>query len=319
MRKAGTALLVAAVVAVAAAALVDAVRHDDPPARATVDRAATTGAGRSAPLARAGVPGDLLVTVRSGRRCELVSVVLRSLARTSYMVDVPCRFAVSPDGRTVPFASGCGRRSTVAVADLLSDVSTRVGRGCRPVWRPSGLTFVRDGTVVGIQRGCDPVRADCVVELLVPRDALVAAVAATEGPGGRPPAAVALAWLTETRALVVATGTNQQRLLAFDRGNPKRPANAGWPAGTILDVAVDEDGGWVVTRFEDDSRSAYLVDSRGQMTGVRGPRDLRAVAVSPDGRWLARARPGSVCVFRRTEPDLSVGCLDMDAVDLAWR
>jgi hypothetical protein len=50
--------------------------------------------------------------------------------------------------------------------------------------------------------------------------------------------------------------------------------------------------------------------------------DVGAVAESPEGRWVALARPGNICIYEDTEPPprirTPIGCLPFDAVDLAW-
>jgi hypothetical protein len=320
MKQAGTALVVATVAVIAAAALLDALRPDARnPSAAGQTEPSSTG-DEPGPLARAGVPGELLFTTRTGGTCALGGIRLSTLARTDYLAGVPCRFAAAPDGRTVALDGGCGPRRSIILQSLVTDVATGPIRGCLPAWRPSGmLTFVRDREVVGIRsRSCDPMRADCF-QVLLPKRALAARANRLQRTRTARPAVVGLGWLTERRAVVVALDS-AYLVFAFEHGRPLRFRDPGGRfSGDVVDIALDENGGWLLARFDDDSRTAFTVDGRGEIVNNIGPPDLRALALSRDGRWVALARPGSVCIFRRGDLGRSVGCLDVDAVDLAWR
>jgi hypothetical protein len=142
-RRAATALVVAAVLAVATVAIADSVRPRAPDA---LDDAA------AAQLRDLGVAGTLVYT---DPQCEIHALSLPDLTphRAPEAPDLGCEISVSPDGERA--APGAARwhpdSSTYAIcrASRIDVVPTRESYdGCAPAWRPDGmLTFVRDGAI----------------------------------------------------------------------------------------------------------------------------------------------------------------------------
>jgi hypothetical protein len=256
---------------------------------------------------RAGVPGELLFTVRTGARCSLAGVQLRTLSRTDYLADVPCRFAPSPDGSTVALDFGCASGRPLRLQSLETDYSVEPSpAGCLPAWRPSGLlTFVHDGEVLGARtRECAAASAGCF-DILIP--------------SGRAGRVAGLAWLEEDRALAAVRRSREQRLLIFVRGRAAATAE-GFVLGRVRKIAADASGGFIVAAQGDGTSVILTAEATGKTSFAQVQRpDTRAVTLSPDGRWLARSRPGSVCIFERDALDRAVGCVDVYSIDLGWR
>jgi hypothetical protein len=298
----GTALLVAALIAVGIAATVDALRSDDDVGRERVRSAVTTSP--AAELRRADVTGMLYFAVRSANRCEVRGLRLPDLSDAVAFTSEFCRFDVNSAGAVVggPSCPGGG----VVVQEI--DESPRGYPGCAPAWRPNGdLTFVLDGDVVNEEK----VLIEDVARFA--QDAL--------GSGSRL-AVQQVAWLTEERVAVVVTrrAVVPAVLVVVEDGKAvSEPIFAESDAN--IEVSADREeffvggDGFGVQVFN--RRGAFVSGSRFNFV------DVAAVAESRDGRFVALARPGNLCIYEQTDPPprerFPVSCLPFDAVDLAWR
>jgi hypothetical protein len=300
MRRAATALVVAAVLAVAAVAVADSVRPRPP---------AALDAQAAQQLWELGVAGTLVYT---DRKCELHALSLPRLTpgRVPEALDLGCEISVSPDGERA--APGMARWSpdssayAVCRGGRVDVVPTRESYdGCAPAWRPDGmLTFVRDGAV----------RQAFRERIVVPRRELVRA--ALSHPNAPSEGTVTrlqvhdLSWSSRREVIALIEARYAFRL---SEGNT---VVAGFRDGRLA---------WQAPRFGGFRR---LVVSRGgdvmpipverQQLSVRfritpsGPADW-----SPDGRRLVAATRASVYVLdsgaaRSVRIPLTVR-------DLAWR
>jgi hypothetical protein len=301
----GTALLVAAVIALGIAATVDALRSAGDQSRERVRSAATTSP--VAELRRADVTGVLYFTVRSGNACRLRALALPSLQDAASFELSSCRFDLSVEGNVVAGPPCPGHTFEIRSVDELSSDF----KGCAPAWKTTGeLTFVRDGDVL-TQDG--NVVVENVPSLIGPRFPEGSRISVRE-----------MAWLTDTRLVVVVRGTGvhadlRDVVVLLEEG---RRLHGGQLNASRIDVSqrsqqifVAYPGGGLI-----------VYDRRGVAvsTESRFPfPDISAAMDSPDGRFVALARPGNVCIYRETKPPprerFPVACLPFDAVDLAWR
>jgi hypothetical protein len=293
-------IVVAGLIGLALAAAVDALRGDGDEAErvpATVEIASP-----AADLRRAGVSGELYFTVRSGHGCRLRALTLPSVRDAASFEFEWCRFDVSGAGNVVAGPPCPGDRVEVRAVDA----PPSSWRGCAPAWKPNGeLTFVRAGDVV------TPTRTLLRDVTRLARLAL--------GEGSRL-AVHELAWLSDTRlAAVVGDPTVSSAVIVIAESG--RAVSEPIFVGEETAIQVSHD------RREAFATAAGFVqvfDPRGVVRSQSrfGLPDVAAVADSPDGRWLALARPGNVCIYRLTEPPprqpFPVACLPFDAVDLAW-
>jgi hypothetical protein len=297
----GTALLVAALVALGIAATVDALRGDDggepPPG------SATSSTSPQAELRRADVTGMLYFAVRNP--CEVRGVRLPDLSNAVSFTSEFCRFDVNSDRAVAegPPCPGDGVR-----VQRIGEMS-REFPGCAPAWRPNGdLTFVLGGDVVDDQE-----------KVLIEGVARFAQNAL--GRGSRL-AVQQLAWLTEERVAVVVTTRNVVSaavVVVEDDRLVSEPIFAASDAN--VEVSADREEFLV----EGDGVGVQVFNRRGAF--VSGSRfnfvDVAAAAESPDGRFVALARPGNLCIYEEVDPPprerFPVTCLPFDAVDLAWR
>jgi hypothetical protein len=299
----GTALLVAALIAVGITATVDALRSDGDRERERVRSAATMSP--AAELRRADVTGVLYFTVRSDNGCRLRALTLPSLQDAASFELNFCRFDVSAGGNVVAGPPCPGRTFEIRSVDELSSGF----QGCAPAWKPNGqLTFVRDGDVLTPDS-----------EILIRNLPLLARRAFPGEPLLRH--VREMAWLTDTRLVAVlrnAAGEIADVIVIFQAGRvlPSEFLRAGSSVYVSRDaqeffVAYPTAGVGVY-----DSRGAFLSQSRFTFP------DVGAIAVSPGGRWVALARPDNVCIYEETEPPprerFPVACVPFDAVDLAW-
>jgi hypothetical protein len=296
----GTALLVAAVIALGIAATVDALRRGD--GREHPPGPATSSTSPQAELRRADVTGMVYFAVRNP--CEVRGVRFPDLGSAVSFTSEFCRFDVNSAGAVVegPPCPGDGVR-----VQRIGERSRRFP-GCAPAWRPNGdLTFVLDGDVVNEER----VLIEDVARFA--QDAL--------GRGSRL-AVQQLAWLTEERVAVVVTTravVSAVVVVVEDGKAVSEPIFAESDAN--VEVSADREEFLV----EGDGVGVQVFNRRG--TFVSGSRfnfvDVAAAAESPDGRFVALARPGNLCIYEEIEPPprerFPVTCLPFDAVDLAWR
>jgi hypothetical protein len=297
----GNALLVAALIAVGLAATVDALRGGGREPERGRGIATTSPA---ADLRRADVTGVLYFSVRSENGCRLRALALPGLQDAASFELEWCRFDVSHEGNVAAGLPCPGRTFEIRSVDELSSGF----QGCAPAWKPNGdLTFVRDGDVVTPDG-----------------EMLFGNLARRAFPGERPVLlryVREMAWLTDTRLVAVLrnpTGDVADVVVIFESGRAL-PGDS-LPAGSS--VYVSQGAQEIFLAYPTagvgvyDRRGAFLSQSRFTLP------DIGAVAVSPDARWVALARPGNVCIYRETEPPprerFPVACLPHNAVDLAW-
>jgi hypothetical protein len=304
MRGRSTWLLLAALIGLGLVAAVDALRGGDREPKRGRGVATTSPA---ADLRRADVTGVLYFSVRSEGGCRLRALALPGLQDAASFDLEWCRFDVSPNGNVVAGPPCPGRTFEIRSVDALSSGF----QGCAPAWKPTGeLTFVRDGDVLTPDG-----------EILF--DNLVV-LARRAFPGERT-ALVRyvreMAWLSDTRLVAVLrnpTGEVADVVVIFESGRVL-PADFR-PAGSSVYVSREAQQIFVAYPTAGvgvyDRRGAFLSQSRFTLP------DIGAVAVSPDGRWVALARPGNVCIYEEIDPPprerFPVACLPFDAVDLAW-
>jgi hypothetical protein len=304
MRGRSTWLLLAALIGLGVVAALDALRGGDgEPER--VGGVATTSP--AADLRRADVRGVLYFTIRSENGCRLRALALPSLQDAASFELEWCGFDVSPEG-TVASGPPCGGRGGHVDVFGTPEDPPATFAGCAPAWKPNGdLTFIRHGDVV------------TPTDVLVRDAARVARFALGEGSRL---AVQQLAWLSDVRlAAVVSTRAVVSHVVVMvEDGRPVSEPIFTAAGATIhvsqngreIFVGGGRDFGFQVF----DRRGAFVSGSRFSFP------DVAAVADSPDGRWIALARPNNVCIYPVIEPpareQFPVTCLPFDAVDLAW-
>ena len=308
MGKRGTALLVAAVVGLGVAAGVDALRGDGDTvggrAASTSDRTTTASAAQK--LARRQITGVLHFTVRvRPGQCALRSLALPGLEATSAVDVGSCRIATSLGGR-VAAGSPCPRGNIVWVP---SPTRPMLFEGCAPAWKPDGtLTFVWRGRLVELVKGCtrpDPV--DCLRGTPV-----------RSHPGK---AIRELAWLDDERVAVLVDGRGRVRsVFIYEAGLRRAGLGISFPGLSYLHPLG---GRRAVVRSgtPPDGGIFFAFDQRGVFENdvPRFLADGQALAVSPDGAWVASTRAGAVYIYRLGDRrPLDPIQIDIDAVDLGW-
>lgn len=339
-------VLACVVALVVAVAVVDALRgrNGDGPAPGASATASDVVAPVSlaARLQTARVSGQLLYT---DERCALRVVVLPELTRVGrgQPEGLACSFAVAPEGRRIGTAGAVwtadGRRvARCRGAAVEVFVGTERGppidrrAGCKPAWRrDGGLTLVRRGRVLVVPPGCE--RAACE-RVVLGRTAIERAASrhptVPDVPGFVAGVTVVdMAWLGSARLVLLLelqlrvrlARLGPLRLVAVFNGRrlvaTRADLGAGFsgveasPLGTM--VAIEPD---LVLRH--DGLAVPLPD-------VYGP--LRALAFSPDERFIAAAARGSVILFRRSALEPRDGgrrepgafSLPITVRDLHWR
>jgi hypothetical protein len=297
----GTALLVAAIVGLGVAAGVDALRGDSD--SASKSDLTTTGSAAQE-LASRQITGVLHFTVRvRPGQCALRSLALPGLEATSAADVGSCRIATSLGGRVA-----VGGPCPGGDISVLGPAQPVLLEGCAPAWKPDGtLTFVRRDRVIEIVKGCTgPAPADCLRRTPMraePRDAIRE-----------------LAWIDDERLAILLdspgspesvrvivsgeTGPFGRPVLSFPGLSYLRPfgrnrlmVRAGPPGRGFLTI--------------DENRIAHAFP--------RSLADGHALAVSPDGAWVASTNGGAVHVYRLGDRrPLDPVRIDIDAVDLGW-
>jgi hypothetical protein len=326
MRRWSTALVVGAVVMLAVLAVADAVR-DDGEVQTSLAGATTT---RTKPptlreeLHREALTG--LITY-SDEQCQLHSLLLPRLEDNVVREEgtgAPvqrCRFGVgggrfleddeviSPDRTLI---ARC-RAGHLEVLDALTgNVRSRL-RGCVPTWRPDGaLTYVRDGRVLAGGR------------LLLSRTDLRRAANRHPNVRGVVPDypvsihVAALAWFDERRLAATLRirilGVETQHLLVVFQGH----------RATASSVRFSGPFGALVTS----PAGSYVADEGGTIMARNGvatdvaeglPRG-RAVAFSPDDRWILLVTRGSIYLVATPANEAAIRTLRLPvaAGDATW-
>jgi hypothetical protein len=306
MRGRPTWLLLAALIGLAFVAAVDALRNGGGEA---TPEPATTRQVQAAPspadeLRAAGVSGTVYFTLRIDEGCELHALRLPSLQEAGSFVLDRCRFDVSSEGDIVSGDACPGHAVEVRVGS-----SARRLTGCAPAWKPNGeLTFVQDGDLRTAAGG-----------ILV---ADIGRFAPGWYSGSSRVVVRELAWLTNERLVASVRslrGGGADALLVLE--GAERLPGSDVHAGASLSVSwarkeifVSYPGAGVAVH---DEEGLFISQNRFSLP------DVAAVADSPDGRWLALARPDNVCIYEQRVPPprepFPVTCLPFDVIDLAWR
>ena len=310
MGKRGTALLVAAVVGLGVAAGVDALRggggHTGGRASSSSDQTTTAPAAQK--LASRQITGVLHFTVRlRPGQCALRSLALPGLEATSAFDVGSCRIATSIGGRVA--VGGPCPGGDISVLGPSQPVRFR---GCAPAWKPDGtLTFVRQNRVFEVENGCTrPVPSDCL--RLTP-------VRSHPGEVIRE-----LAWIDDERLAILVDGPGRiESVFVYEAGLRLAGPGLSFPGLSYLRSLGP--GRAVVRSGQPPDGGLLTIDRRGRAGGFFGPAlprflaDGQALAVSPDGAWVASTSGGAVHVYRLGDRrPLDPVRIDIDAVDLGW-
>jgi hypothetical protein len=331
-----TALVVGLVAVVLGAAVVDSLRRGEDGEESRPEEAARALAADAESraaianrLRHEGIAGRLLYT---DERCTLRAVDLPDLvpAATPGNRGLGCGFSASPDGERVATPGAAWSpdsrrvavcRGTSVVVSVASERAPEVARhrGCTPAWRPDGeLTVVRRGEVF-----------ETSGRAVVRRPAIEAAARAHPVAPDRPGLRVVyeivdVAWLDANRAAVLlrlgftSAGRRlepQPQVVLFEdarMGGSEAAVGESW-------TRLDARSGFVAVRpgrlLDSTARTVYPLIGTARS-------GANAVAVSPDGRWLAAASRGRITLL--SIPALRAGrfrsvTLPIAARDLAWR
>jgi hypothetical protein len=328
MRRWTTPLILAAVVLLAVVAVADALRGNGEPRAAESESPTIT---RAAPptlkdiLRRGAITGFV---VYSDVDCVLHSLLLPRMLDEVVRTDANqpfrlCRFGsgggrylpegqlASPGGRLVAECQG-GR---IAVWELESGIPERSLRGCPPAWRPDGrLTYAQGDHIM---EGESVLFTAADLRAAARHHPNIAGL----GSGSREKIVVHatdLAWLDEKH--LVASLEIHSRFTEFQFGTAVFEGKAVVGFTTNFGALLR---GWVVspTGSFAAAENATIVERDGDFTDP--PANLpagRAVAFSPDERWLAYVTGVSIYLIgtsRNSEPGRIVR-LPVDAQDLVW-
>jgi hypothetical protein len=306
----GTALLVAAIVGLGVAAGVDALRGGSGPAggRGASTSDGTTAASAAQKLASRQITGVLHFTVRvRPGQCALRSLALPGLEATSAFDVGSCRIATSIGGRVA--VGGPCPGGDISVLGPAQPVRFR---GCAPAWKPDGtLTFVRRNRVFEVENGCTrPVPSDCL--RLTP-------VRSHPGEVIRE-----LAWIDDERLAMLVDGPGRiESVFVYEAGLRLAGPGLSFPGLSYLRSLGP--GRAVVRSGQPPDGGLLTIDRRGRAGGFFRPAlprflaDGQALAVSPDGAWVASTSGGAVHVYRLGDRrPLDPVRIDIDAVDLGW-
>jgi hypothetical protein len=299
--KRGTALLVAAVVGLGVAAGVDALRGDSDSASKS-DRTTTGSAAQK--LASRQITGVLHFTVRiRPGQCALRSLALPGLEATSAVDVGSCRIATSLGGRVA-----VGGPCPGGDISVLGPAQPVLLEGCAPAWKPDGtLTFVRRDRVIEVVKGCTgSAPADCLRRTSMrvePRDAIRE-----------------LAWIDNERlAMLLDSPENLESVRVLVSGAGGRLAR---PVLSFPGLSYLRPFGRnrLMVRAGPPGRGFLTIDENRIATAFpRFLTDGQALAVSPDGAWVASTSAGAVHVYRLGDKrPLDPIRIDIDALDLGW-
>lgn len=327
-----TPLLAVAVLALALAATVDALRGRASSERPdTRPRTARDEAGDAAERLRAaGAAGELLY---SDDECVIHRLILPQIERAPGPPERSCSYTVSPGGwlsfgDEIAQAGGydaarCrrGRIEWLFAYGTDEERPLLELRGCRPAWRPDGaLTFVRGGEL-RIGGPCPRRRAGRVVpcsRVLLSRSDLRSALAAVPWIPAGGVRIRAVAWIGNRVAAIVVHGRRDDVAgdsLAIFRGRRLVSAPVG-PFPRLERLRVSPRGRFVAVVAP---TGVLVVDRLGRRL-VRHEADARAVAWDPSERWIVFARPTEIEIAERVaRRGGNAVRLPIVARDLYWR
>ena len=305
-------LAVGALCVVAVAALADAIREPSGEGRAGREQAAER-------LRAVGLTGTL---VFSGSDCRLRAVRLPALAPVPFDDARACRFSIARDGRLTigdavpqpggPFRAWCRDGWIELAARGGSSLPfTRLYRfgGCGPAWKPSGvLTYVREGELVELRMGCGG-GGFCTRVLLSAADVRRSL--------GRA-ALVEVAWLDDATLGAIAREASSRRyaLAIFERGRLRALARFG--ADELAGIRASPRGTYLAVRRGEDSRVVILERSLRPVPLPARLRAARAIAWSPDERWVAAAAGEDLLLAPLPQGDADPIRVPLAAFDVAW-
>ena len=326
MSRLGTFALVAGVVILALAALVDAlVARDGPePAAATMTDADDDD---GAPLlAEAGIDGRLLYTAPDD--CAMEAVELPTLEPVEAPEWATCAFTVGPGSAVAPEGTVFERPSGLRAEELdggvdVFDPTVRRGRRFEraraPAFHPDGtLTLVRRGAILTL--GPCPGRAPAVDRLgrcrssIVTEEELTSLAPVSVDPDPLRLAVETLAWLDEWRLVALAQAGSVHVLLSIDTREAEPDVEVWFEEESLGMLEVSPRGRFVSVVIATGQLAVF--DDQGIMLGVGGSQ-VRASAWSPDERWLAVLDGGGV-LFVDSRDGATVGPVPLAARDLAW-
>jgi hypothetical protein len=306
-----TWLVLAAVLAVAAAAVADALHGS---LTSDAHPAAETAVRRIVPP---GVPAGFMGSVffsDPSDGCRLHTLQLAGFTDAVPPASHDCRFSLSPDGtRAAPAGSSWSPLGGVVAVPGAGDFVLRSAsgqtvevRGSAPAFKPDGtLTYLRDGKLVEWTIRCSPRRR----LFTLPGDNATARCIRVVYP--RP--LTSAVWFSATRFAAI---TRTSRLLIVDSRRvvvrahllPHRTAVLSIsPRHTDASIWI---GGELFGTF----------DANGGQVTMPALAGVRALAWSPSERWaLLATERDSVYLFRPATGDARLRRLDIRARDLAWR
>lgn len=313
--------LVAAVGALAAAAVVDALRSPPGPAATETTAALEPPPGLEAAaraLEAAGASGTLLYLDRA---CRVRALALPSLAPAAAPSVRGCDVTLAADGavssggvRGSPngvLLAAC-RDGAVEAVSAGGALLARFEGGCRPAWRSDGaLTWVEDGGVVRATHDCpgDPRASPPVCSRAVLRQRDLAGAL-----GDVSWAVRAVAWLGAARMAALAERDGlEKRVVLAENGDVLASVRV---AARTYGLEASPRGRYVaVTRGP---AGVSVFDADGGHVPIPGIGIARALAWSPDERLAALATVESIYIFPfgRAEP---LARIPVAARDLAWR
>ncbi|HYM63707.1 MAG TPA: hypothetical protein VES61_03415 [Gaiellaceae bacterium] len=308
--KRGTALLVAAVVGLGIAAGVDALRGDGDPAGGSAssksDQTSTASAAQK--LASRQITGVLHFTVRvRPGQCALRSLALPGLEATSAVDVGSCRIATSLGGRVA-----VGGPCPGGDISVLGPAQPVLLKACAPAWKPDGtLTFVRRDRVIEVVKGCTGTApADCLRRTSM-----------RTGPGD---AIRELAWIDDERLAMLVDGPGSiESVFVSEAGGRIASRRSQRPELSFRDLSNLRPFGRnrVMVRTGPPPGRVFLTIGEGGIASAfpRFLADGQALAVSPDGAWVASTRAGVVHIYRLgNRRPVDPIRLAIDAVDLGW-
>jgi hypothetical protein len=341
-----TAVVACLLAGVGVAAVVDAVRSEGGAARSASRTPAPGGPAASLvrELEAEGVEGVLYYSDPSDH-CRIRALRLPALREAPPPKLRACRFELPQEPGTSalprgavwhparPLAAACvGAHVELSTAD--GAVSEREA-GCTPSWRPDGtLTVIRGGEVWSACTEAGPPAEDACGRKLLSRSELAGAARAVPFvPAGRrfvrSARPLRVVWLSDTRAAVLVRirlrgqGADLGPLAVVAVYEGRRLVGAlphaggidlrASPRRTLVGVLEAGDRVAVVTREGEQWLAAADLPAPA----------VRAIAWSPDERWIAAATPWSVLLIESAA--LADGRpprvlrLPLAAADLAWR
>jgi hypothetical protein len=307
-----TWLVLAAVLAVAAAAVADALHGG-----LRDESAPKTGRSAERRIVPPGVPAGFMGTVfysdaRDG--CRLHSLRLAGFTAAQPPNFDDCRFSLSPDGtRVAPEGSAWSPLGGLVAVPREDGFALEAGpshivvvHGRAPAFKPDGtLTQVRGGRLVEWTIGC---RAGQRLFTL-PADNATSRCARTVYP--HPVRCVA--WFSDSRFVAVLP---RGKLVIVEDGRVL--VHARLPRFRSASIELSPQRTFATLWL--DGELAGTFDSGGGPAAIAPVGEVTSLAWSPSERWiLAATRGGAVFLLRPDAGDARVRRIDITAHDLAWR